>query len=260
MMLNNYPDTFIAVEIHTTGQYTTQWGNQRITFYGVSGTPTAWFDGVDPLVGAYTDVNQQYNWYRDEYLARLPVPTDVTVNVQAVKVSPTSCQVFAEIGIEPGGVGKRVRLHMIQVLDHWPTSPSYSRNTVKQGQIWGMFMTLEPGQTGVLSRRLTFDAESWANESNIRVVVWAQSTETSAPAEVYNAGYVSGPFHWLTGDLNCDGEVGFTDINPFVLAIGGEAGYYAVYPECNWYNADINHDGLVSFADINPFVALLVGL
>ena len=59
------------------------------------------------------------------------------------------------------------------------------------------------------------------------------------------------------GDLDCDGDVDFDDINPFVLALGGEAGYLAEYPDCNWLNADCNDDGNVDFDDINPFVALI---
>ncbi len=61
----------------------------------------------------------------------------------------------------------------------------------------------------------------------------------------------------LPGDLNCDGAVDFDDINPFVLALTGEANYYAEYPDCNWFNADIDGNGMVDFDDINPFVNLL---
>ena len=59
------------------------------------------------------------------------------------------------------------------------------------------------------------------------------------------------------GDLNCDGNVDFGDINPFVLALTNPAGYAAQYPNCDRMNADINGDGVVDFGDINPFVRLL---
>jgi hypothetical protein len=59
------------------------------------------------------------------------------------------------------------------------------------------------------------------------------------------------------GDLNCDGNVDFGDINPFVLALTNPAGYAAAYPNCNIMNGDINQDGKVDFGDINPFVRLL---
>lgn len=61
----------------------------------------------------------------------------------------------------------------------------------------------------------------------------------------------------LRGDLNCDGEVGFRDINAFVLRLANPEQYAAAYPTCPDANGDINEDGSVSFGDINPFVALL---
>ncbi len=65
---------------------------------------------------------------------------------------------------------------------------------------------------------------------------------------------------WLPGDMNCDGFVGFADINPFVLAlVDGEMSYAQQYPDCDFMNADVNGSGTVGFDDINPFVALLLG-
>ncbi|MEW6253392.1 MAG: hypothetical protein AB1716_22345, partial [Planctomycetota bacterium] len=60
------------------------------------------------------------------------------------------------------------------------------------------------------------------------------------------------------GDLNCDGEVDFRDVNPFVLALTDRGAYLQRYPECIWLNADVSGDGLVDFNDINPLVELLV--
>jgi hypothetical protein len=63
----------------------------------------------------------------------------------------------------------------------------------------------------------------------------------------------------LTGDVNCDGTVGFGDINPFVLILTNMPLWQATYPGCPVQNGDINIDGSVNFGDINPFVALLSG-
>jgi len=62
---------------------------------------------------------------------------------------------------------------------------------------------------------------------------------------------------YAIGDLNCDGDVNFGDINPFVLALSDPGGYGSTYPDCDRMLADINEDGKVDFGDINPFVALL---
>lgn len=59
------------------------------------------------------------------------------------------------------------------------------------------------------------------------------------------------------GDANCDGNVDFADIDPFVAALSGPVGYAAAYPGCIWLSADCDENGTVDFADIDPFVALL---
>jgi hypothetical protein len=60
-----------------------------------------------------------------------------------------------------------------------------------------------------------------------------------------------------TGDLNCDAEVNFGDITPFVLALSDKAGYEQQYANCHYGFADCNHDGQLDFGDITPFVELL---
>jgi hypothetical protein len=63
----------------------------------------------------------------------------------------------------------------------------------------------------------------------------------------------------LSGDMNCDGAVGFGDINPFVLALSNPEGWQELYEGCDIMNGDVNGDGEFGFGDINPFVALLAG-
>lgn len=60
------------------------------------------------------------------------------------------------------------------------------------------------------------------------------------------------------GDLNCDGQVDFGDINPFVLYISNFAAWQVKFPGCDPRNGDINGDGIFpAFSDINPFVKLI---
>jgi hypothetical protein len=53
------------------------------------------------------------------------------------------------------------------------------------------------------------------------------------------------------GDMNCDGQISFDDINAFVAILAGGT-------PCLAFNADCNGDGEINFDDINPFVDLLV--
>ncbi len=66
---------------------------------------------------------------------------------------------------------------------------------------------------------------------------------------LFVSGEAGGPAA-CPGDTNCDGVVGFGDINPFVAGLTGG-------PQCNPANFDINGNGTIGFDDINPFVALL---
>ena len=55
---------------------------------------------------------------------------------------------------------------------------------------------------------------------------------------------------FLLGDANCDGEVNFLDITPFILLLSN--GDFKA-------QADVNMDGEVTFLDIAPFIAILSG-
>jgi hypothetical protein len=84
-------------------------------------------------------------------------------------------------------------------------------------------------------------------------VAWSDGTQGLVLARVVPEGL-------LVGDVNCDGAVGFGDINPFVLYLANFASWQAAYPACDPRNGDINGDGTYgqwSFGDINPFVELL---
>jgi hypothetical protein len=53
------------------------------------------------------------------------------------------------------------------------------------------------------------------------------------------------------GDANCDGQISYADINPFVAALANAAN------ACSQANCDVNGDDVISYADINPFVVKL---
>ncbi len=79
------------------------------------------------------------------------------------------------------------------------------------------------------------------------------STEGIAPRSIATWK----PPGFRPGDTNCDGVVNFDDIDPFVLALSGQAAYDAQYPDCDWLTADCNGDGFVDFDDIAVFVGLI---
>ncbi len=83
------------------------------------------------------------------------------------------------------------------------------------------------------------------------------STQNGDSDTFTNVIVTAGP--GMPGDMDCDGDVDFDDIDPFVLALGGQAVYEDAYPDCIWLNADANGDDSVDFDDIDAFVALIGG-
>ena len=75
------------------------------------------------------------------------------------------------------------------------------------------------------------------------------ATHTAWAVLNYTSQFAVG-VHTCRGDCNCDGQVDFRDINPFVAVLSGGV-------PCRFENCDMNGDGTINFGDINPFVAVL---
>ena len=195
MMLDNYPNDFTALQIHIfDGSYDTTWGNARKAFYGVGGTPTIWFDSTLGIEGTYGSASADYTQYRSRYLTRKNVATDVNITLSAEPIASQTYHVSALVGIESSGAGKTMRVHIAQVLDNWPTSPSYSRNTFKQASAY-QDVYVAAGGWSFVEADFTVDATSWTNRDDIIFVAWAQ--KTGAPpsnSEVYQAAFLKWPF------------------------------------------------------------------
>ena len=114
---------------------------------------------------------------------------------------------------------------------------------------WNLTLKVDPFVPGATIVRYSVDAEDpdLAGSAQMRISDCAGNL-CEFPVLLIGFG---------TGDMDCDGDVDFDDINPFVLSLSGEAAYLAQYPSCVWLHADCDGDGDVDFDDINPFVALL---
>ncbi|MBN2446324.1 MAG: hypothetical protein JXO22_06355 [Phycisphaerae bacterium] len=292
MLLDQYQRDLALIEIHIGDSYATAWGNARRTFYasGGTGTPNCWFDGISQAYGAYTDVNQMYNWYNSLFKARDGIAADMTIQPFAESLGSNMYRVSARVCMEAGAPTRTMRFHMAQVLNNWPLSPSYSRNTFKQAAAYDL-ITLSAGECTVVENVFTLDADSAANPDDVKFIMWAQANNATGPAVVYQAGQMFWPFpedcndnnipdpddiasgtsqdtngngvpdecEYMPGDCNCDGSVDVFDIDAFVMAVTNPAWYPVYYPDCDRNLADCNGDGYNDIFDIDPFIALLTG-
>ena len=206
-MLTNFPNTFTLLQIHIGDSYSTTWGNARWTFYAGTGTPTAWFDGVRSAVGA-SSTQQAYNTYLGHYNVRRATPTDVTIGLTGTQISGPMYTFRARVGVEAGGTSKTMRIHIAQVRDRYPSSPSYSRYCFRQAAAY-QDVTVAAGQFAIVSKTLTINADDWAHSGDVKIIAWAQVPTTAGPANVYNAAQMNWPF---SPDCNANGIPDAQDI------------------------------------------------
>ena len=182
------------MEYHVGDPYDQPWCYTRATFYNVTATPTCWFDGDHPCVGAYANVDDQQAWYVSNWQDCATEPTDVTIEMCGEQlVDPNAYEITATVCIDPNGSAKSMRIYMVQALNHWPSSPVYSRNTFKQAALTED-ITLNPGECQDIVRTFIFDSDSMANQDEIKIITWAQLIKASAPAQIYNSARMDWPF------------------------------------------------------------------
>ena len=247
-MLNTYPDSFAVVQIHWNDAYTTLWGDDRAAFYRVQEIPTAWFDGIEQRVDFPTTPS-----YEETYAARLAVPTDVTIDLAGAEIGAPTYEITAGVCVEPEGTGKTMRIHLVQVLDHWPAYPDYHRNGLKQAAP-AEDVFLNPGECLDVVRTFTFDAESWAQRADLKIIAWAQEPLAGAPAEVYQAAsfWPAPPDcngntipDWC--DLDCGPTGGFCDVTD--CGLSQDCNFNGVPDECE-PNEDCNGNSVQDICDI----------
>lgn len=108
-----------------------------------------------------------------------------------------------------------------------------------------------PGDAGN-SHRILMDTQTLGvREGALRI--WSD-----APDDPERLVWLRGEVIPDRGDLNCDGQVNFDDIDPFVLALIDPAEYGEQFPDCDPRQADVDENGVVDFNDIDPFVALVI--
>ncbi len=199
--MNEHPDDFVAIELHIADRYRTEWTVERSDFYGVLGTPTCWFDGVEAAEGAFTNELAMTAWYSGILNDRLAVPTNVYLDLTAVATTEDTFAVTVDVGLDEGSEPRELVGHVVQVLDYYPQSDDWFRNTVIQHQVTVPF-TLEPGAPHSFTMNFTLSGDSWNYKESAKFVAWVSDVGTEGPLEIHNAAQLAWPFE--EEPANCD--------------------------------------------------------
>ncbi|MFH1418985.1 MAG: hypothetical protein ABII12_11965, partial [Planctomycetota bacterium] len=216
--------------------------------------------------------------YTSKFLSRQSVSTDVTLELSGNQVGGSTYEITLDVCIEAGGTGKTMRIYMVQVLDHWPVIAAphnTQRNNFKQAaNTHGNepVVTLAAGECDTIVHTFTFDGDSMAQPSDIKIIAWAQENGTAAApveplvpdVEVYQAAVMVWPFEPpqpAKGDMNGDGTIDSFDVPYFVMALVDRAAYDAEFAAEEYdadYIGDFTGDELLRGDDTQGFVALLL--
>lgn len=250
MLANDYPDTFIVLNLHYVDSYATDWTAERATFYGVGGIPHVRFDGLAQLVGTQSTDQATYDWYLPEIQNRWTKPTDVTINLSLAEVAAQTYRVTATVGIDAAGVGKDIIVHFVRALDNYPAAiDDRYHNCVRQHDETTISL-LAGESTSVDSIDFFLTGDDWTNQDDVKFIVWAQSTNATGPSEVYQAAQTDLSNVGVEGDVNGDGAVNLADLALLLGSYGlcdGQPGYNAA--------ADIDGSGCVQLNDLATLLA-----
>lgn len=187
-LLDDYPERFAGIQIHAGDAYATAWGDSRRSFYGGGGYPTTVQDGLLKRIGAFS-----IPIYISDFTSRMSVSTDVTIELGAAAVSTQTYDITATVSVEATGSAKNMRVHIVQVLDYYPSGTDYRNCFMQAATAQDIFVA--PGNQETVTRQFTFSGVSWTSKENMTIVAWASETGGwPSNCEVYQAAVMDWPF------------------------------------------------------------------
>jgi thiol-disulfide isomerase/thioredoxin len=191
-----YPDGVAIIENHNGDVFANSGSNNRNSFYGITGYPTAVFDGAIKEVGGSTS-QSKFPRYEQLYLQRAAVPSVVAINIERTYKSSTHTGTVKATLFNEGTTDITAKVHIViselEIPYPWRGLPScdfVSRDMRPDAS--GTEVTIKDGDSTIVSQNFNIDP-TWPsttnNASNFEIICFVQ-TLGSFPCEVYNAAKI----------------------------------------------------------------------
>lgn len=168
-----------VIDYHTGDAYTNAFGTSRLSYYGLSGTPTAWFDGGNAVVGG-SNTNSMYSSYLPKYNTRINTLSSFTIDVSGSNSGLMDYDL--EITIEKVAVTSATSIALHVVVTESDIAQNWQGMTV----LHHVERLMAPNQNGtaldfssgdIVVKNINFSVDpSWVNQ-NCEVIVFLQNTQ-----------------------------------------------------------------------------------
>lgn len=174
-LLNNGHAVAI-VKNHNGDSYANTYSNARNSYYGITGYPTANFDGLNPTVGGSSS-SSMYSSYLPKVNARLAVPSHFTISAEGNQAG-SQYQIAVTVAKPEDDTNQNIKLHAVLTESNIP-QVWFNQTTVENVNRLmspdqnGTAISLNTGETSTVNLTMTPNA-SW-NLSNCEVIFFLQN-------------------------------------------------------------------------------------
>ncbi len=161
-------DTFIGLELHLAAPFSNTYATQRKNYYGVTGTPTAIFDGISKVIGGGSGL---YDTYLNRINSRLNYDSHVEFDMDGLLTGDTG-EVTLTITVLDYLSWNNMKVRFYVYEDDCYYGGKYFHYVVRHMLTQENLTIKNPGEQQVIERSFTMDP-SWDPEK-VGVVAFVQ--------------------------------------------------------------------------------------
>jgi hypothetical protein len=181
LLHQEFPESLAIIEWHNGDEFATDWSNARISFYGVTGFPTAEFDGILEVVGGYQP--SSYEYYVPPFTERINTPSNFNIDLDIEATDGTDYTLTSTFEILEGTNSENLKALIVLTETDVTAIGAENQNFVARQvypDINGTTLDFSSQTVHTLSTTITLE-DGYVLE-NCEVVVFIQNMDTK---EIY---------------------------------------------------------------------------